>query len=172
VGDRSGVTAYLFMMDTASRLANRVQLTTDGFKAYLEAVEQAFAGDVDYAQLIKMYGPDPNAAAEHRFSPPVCTGTETNIITGNPNRADISTSYVERQNLNIRRGNRRFTRLTNAFSKKIENLAHSVSLYFLFYNFCRPHTTLKGVTPAMAAGIAFHRWEIMEIVALIEAREA
>src|SRR5438046_1342704 len=125
------------MMDTASRLANRVQLTTDGLMAYLEAVEQAFAGDVDYAQLIKPYGPDPNAAAEHRYTPPEGSRAETNVMTGNPNRANISTAYVEHQNLNIRTGNHRYTCPTNTFSRKIENLAHSVSLYFLFYNFCR-----------------------------------
>ena len=169
VGDRSAATAYVFMQDTANRLAHRCQLTTDGLKAYLEAVEGAFGSEIDYAQLIKLYGPDTDP--DHRYSPPVCVGIEKKLITGNPDPAHVSTSYSERHNLTIRMSNRRFTRLTNAFSKKVENLAASVSLNLMYYNFCRPHMTLKGITPAMAAGLAFHRWEVMEIVALIEAHE-
>jgi IS1 family transposase len=170
VGDRSAAIAHVFMKDTAARLANRVQLTTDGHKPYLEAVEGAFGSEIDYAQLIKIYGADPDG--DHRYSPAACIGTETKVIQGNSDQAHASTSYVERQNLTMRLGMRRFTRLTNGFSNKIDNLAHAVSLHFLYYNFCRPHKTLKGATPAMAAGLAFHVWEVMEIVALIEAYES
>lgn len=169
VSDRSGEAAYILMKDTADRLSTRVQLTTDGLKAYLEAVEGSFGSDVDYAQLIKIYGSDQDE--NHRYSPPACIGTETNVVQGNPDPKHVSTSYVERSNLTMRMGIRRFTRLTNAFSKKVENHAHSVSLHFLYYNFCRPHKSLKGQTPAMAAGIEFHQWEVMEIVALIEAHD-
>jgi IS1 family transposase len=171
LGDRSARSACRFMQDVASRLDNRVQLTTDGHNAYLEAVGLAFDGvEIDYAQLIKKYGPGPADAG--RYSPPVCTGTEPFPVMGDPDPDHISTSYVERANLSMRMGMRRFTRLTNAFSKKVENLAHSVAIHTMHYNFCRPHQTLcvKGgpkVTPAMAAGIADHVWSLEEVVALI-----
>ena len=165
VGKRDGETATVFVRDLAGRLANHVQLTTDGHKPYLEAVEDAFGADIDYAMLIKLYGTDPED--ERRYSPAKCIGTEVQIIQGNPVEADISTSYVERQNLTMRMGMRRFTRLTNAFSKKVENLAHAVALHFMWYNFGRVHMTLKR-TPAMAAGIADHRWTIEEIVGLLD----
>lgn len=166
LGNRDADTASGFIQDVADRLSNRVQLTTDGHKAYLEAVDGAFGANVDYAMLVKLYGPSPES--ERRYSPPVCTGTETSIISGNPNPDHISTSYIERQNLTMRMGMRRFTRLTNAFSKKVENMYHAVSLHFLYYNFARPHKTLKGQTPAMAAGLTDHVWDIMELAAMIE----
>lgn len=165
VGRRSARDAAAFMGDLAGRLAHRVQLTTDGHKPYLEAVEGAFGADIDYAMLIKMYGPDPSE--EKRYSPPQITATEARRITGEPDPFHISTSYAERNNLTMRMGMRRFTRLTNAFSKKIENLAHAVSLHFMYYNFARVHQTLKQ-TPAMAAGIADHVWTIEEIVGLLD----
>ncbi len=165
VGKRSGQDAAAFVDDLASRLANRVQLTTDGYKVYLNAIEDAFGGEIDYAMLMKIYGSDPEA--EKRYSPAKCIGTETQIIAGDPDPLHISTSYAERQNLTMRMGMRRFTRLTNAFSKKVENLMHAVSLHFMHYNFARVHTTLRQ-TPAMAAGIADHRWSIEEIVGLLD----
>jgi IS1 family transposase len=167
VGERDTATAFHFMTDLAGRLANRVQLTTDGHKPYLMAVEDTFGADIDYAQLHKLYGTDP--AAETRYSPAKCIGTETTIVQGQPDPKHISTSYVERQNLSMRMGMRRFTRLTNAFSKKVQNHEHAIALYFLHYNFARPHKTLKGETPAMAAGLADHVWTIAEIVSLVEA---
>jgi IS1 family transposase len=156
VANRSAGAANAFMQDVAERLTNRVQMTTDGYVAYLNAVEGAFGADIDYAQLIKQYGEDPSA--EKRYSPAVCTGTETRIHT----------SYVERQNLTMRMGMRRMTRLTNAFSKKVENLEHAVSLHFMYHNFCRKHLTLKGRTPAMAAGVADRVWTVADIVDLID----
>lgn len=174
VGNRNSATAHEFIHDVALRLANRVQLTTDGHKAYLEAVEDAFGADIDYAQLVKLYGPDPSAGSEKRYSPAECVGIEKNIIQGQPEAKYISTSHVERQNLSMRMGMRRFTRLTNAFSKKLENHMHAVSLYFLHYNFARPYTTLskanKGypTTPAMAAGLTDHVWTIEEMLSLLE----
>ena len=170
VGDRSGATAIDLMDDLRDRLANRVQLTTDGHKAYLEAVEGAFGGDVDYAQLVKLYGSTEGQGSEKRYSPAKCTGIRKRKVEGSPDPADVSTSYVERQNLTMRMSMRRFTRLTNAFSKKIENHAHAVALHFMFYNFCRIHSTLK-ITPAMAAGVTEHLWEICDIVELIEKAE-
>ena len=170
IGDRSGETAMEFMDDLRPRLANRVQLTSDGHKAYLEAVEGAFGGDVDYAQLVKLYGSQEGKGDEKRYSPAKCTGIRKTKIEGSPDPADISTSYVERQNLTMRMSMRRFTRLTNAFSKKIENHAHAVALHFMYYNFCRIHSTLK-ITPAMAAGVTTRLWEIGDIVDLIEAVE-
>ena len=173
VGHRDGETARDFVDDVAIRLAHRVQLTTDGLKAYLEAVEEAFGAAIDYAQLIKLYGPE--LGGEKRYSPATCIGTDTNVIQGQPEAKYISTSYVERQNLSMRMGMRRFTRLTNAFSKKLENHMHAVSLYFLHYNFARPHTTLtkanKGypTTPAMAAGLTDHVWTINEMLGLLAA---
>jgi IS1 family transposase len=166
VGGRDAGTAYRFMHDLAARLRNRVQLTTDGHRAYLSAVESAFGSDIDYAMLVKMYGAD--REGEATYSPAECIGTQTAMITGRPNPAHISTSFVERQNLTMRMGMRRFTRLTNGFSKKVENLQHAVALHFMHYNFCRVHQTLR-VTPAMEAGVASHVWSIGEIAALIEA---
>lgn len=169
VGGRDGDNASVFITNLASRLRGRVQMTTDGHKPYLEAVEGAFGADIDYAMLIKMYGPDPSE--ERRYSPPVCIGADTRVITGKPDSAHISTSYSERQNLSMRMGMRRFTRLTNAFSKKLENHMYAVALYFMHYNFARPHTTLSKPypkTPAMAAGLTDHVWTAGEIVALLE----
>ena len=170
IGDRSGETAMEFMDDLRPRLANRVQLTSDGHKAYLEAVEGAFGGDVDYAQLVKLYGPTEGQGNEKRYSPATCTGIRKRKVEGSPDPKDVSTSYVERQNLTMRMSMRRFTRLTNAFSKKIENHAHAVALHFMYYNFSRIHSTLK-ITPAMAAGVTERLWEIGDIVDLIEKAE-
>jgi hypothetical protein len=150
------------MKDVASRLTTRVQITTDGHNAYAQAVEGAFGIDVDYAMLIKLYGSP--TAPETRYSPAACIGTETVYVTGRPERDHISTSYVERQNLTMRMSMRRFTRLTNAFSKKWENLQAAYSLWFAFYNFCRVHKTLR-VSPAMEAGIADHVWGLDELLA-------
>jgi IS1 family transposase len=169
VGQRDGADATAFLLDLASRLANRpVQITTDGHRPYLDAVEQAFGSDVDYAMLVKFYGTDPN---EGRFSPPKVLAEEVRIIRGNPNPDLISTSIVERQNLTMRMGMRRFTRLTNGFSKKVENHAAMVSLHFMYYNFGRAHKSLAKPyprTPAMAAGVADHVWTCDEIAALID----
>jgi IS1 family transposase len=169
VGLRSADWAKVFMADVAKRLANKVQLTTDGHKAYLEAVEQAFGAQVDYAMLIKLYGKE--QAGESRYSPPKCIGCRRESIIGKPKRESVSTSIVERQNLTMRMGMRRFTRLTNGFSKKVQNLEYAVALHFMFYNFCRIHQTLR-VSPAMAAGVTAHLWEIGDIVALLEAKES
>ena len=169
VGDRSGATAIEFMDDLRDRLANRVQLTTDGHKAYLEAVEGAFGGGVDFAQLVKLYGDAPEK--EKRYSPATCVGTHKRRVEGNPDVRDVSTSYVERQNLTMRMGMRRFTRLTNAFSKKLENHLLMLSLYFVHYNFVRIHSTLK-CTPAMAAGVSDTLLDMEWIVSLIDARAA
>jgi 3-methyladenine DNA glycosylase/8-oxoguanine DNA glycosylase len=160
--------AIIFMDDLKSRLANRVQLTSDGHKAYLEAVEGAFGADVDYAQLVKLYGESPDA--EKWYSPAVCIGAHKNPIEGNPDPKYISTSFAERQNLNVRMHTRRFTRLTNAFSKKVENHAHSVALFAMYYNFVRIHKTLR-TTPAMAAKVTKRLWEIGDIVDVLEAWE-
>jgi hypothetical protein len=153
------------MTDLASRLKSRVQLTTDGLKVYLEAVEGAFGADIDYSMLVKLYGA--SGDTERRYSPAECIGTEKHRIIGQPDPNHVSTSYIERQNLTMRMHMRRFTRLTNAFSKKVENLVHAVSLHYMYYNFARIHKTLR-VTPAMAAGVASHVWEIEEIAALDE----
>jgi len=166
VGNRDTETAMIFMDDLRSRLANRVQLTTDGYRPYLVAVYDAFGSEIDYAVLIKIYGKE--VGDEKRYSPPKCIGTETNVMTGEPDPAHISTSYVERQNLTMRMGMRRFTRLTNAFSKNVENLAAAVSLHFMYYNFARPHMALNGQTPAMKAGIADRQWTVTEIAALLD----
>jgi IS1 family transposase len=170
VGGRDGEYAAAFMDDVASRLANRVQLTTDGHKAYLEAVEGAFGADVDYAQLVKIYGAAPDGG-KGRYSPAECTGIKKIRIEGEPDIAHVSTSYVERMNLNIRMGNRRFTRLTNAFSKKVDNHLHMLSLYFVHYNFCRMHKTLR-MSPAMAAGVSNTLRDVEWIVSLVDALEA
>ena len=167
VGDRSGATALEFMDDLRRRLANRVQLITDGHKAYLEAVEEAFGDDVDFAQLVKLYGDAPEAGK--RYSPPVCVGARKRRITGRPERRHVSTSHVERHNLIMRMGMRRFTRLTNAFSKKIENHLHMLSLYFVHYNFCRQHKSLR-MSPAMAAGVADTLRDAEWIVSLTDTR--
>ena len=168
VGDRSGETAIDFMDDLRSRLVNRVQLTSDGHKAYLEAVEGAFGGDVDYAQLIKLYGSEGGVSSDKRYSPAECTGIRKRRVEGNPDLAHVSTSYVERNNLTMRMSIRRFTRLTNAFSKKIENHAYSVALHFMHYNFCRQHKSLDGIRPAMAAGVTDRLWDIEDIVRLVD----
>lgn len=165
IGSRDAQSAYEFMQDVAGRLRNRVQLTTDGHKPYLEAVEAAFGADIDYAMLQKIYGAEPGS--ETRYSPAVCLGTKVEEITGSPNRKHISTSYVERQNLTMRMSMRRFTRLTNAFSKKVENHAAAIALYFMYYNFGRVHQTLR-VTPAMEAGVTDHVWSVEEIVRVID----
>lgn len=172
VGSRDAEAGRLFMEDLASRLAARVQLTTDGHKAYLSAVEGAFGWNgVDYAMLVKLYGEAPDGA--RRYSPPEVVGTEVHWIMGNPDPMHVSTSFAERQNLTMRMNMRRFTRLTNAFSKKLENHMHALSLHFMHYNFCRPHMTLTkangGIhtTPAMAARVADHVFKLEEIVALL-----
>lgn len=164
VGDRDGDTAYVFMQDLASRLKNRVQLTTDGHRAYLEAIEGVFGADIDYAMLIKLYGK--SIEGEKRYSPSEIIGTEEKRIMGNPNPAYISTSYAERSNLTMRMSMRRFTRLTNAFSKKVENLIHAVSLHFMYYNFVRIHRSLD-VTPAMEAKVTDRLWSIEDIARMI-----
>jgi IS1 family transposase len=164
VGLRDAEYGSVFMQDLARRLRHRVQLTTDGHRAYLEAVESAFGAGVDYAMLVKIYGQPRDGAA--RYSPAECIGTQTHRVMGTPDPAHISTSYAERQNLTMRMAMRRFTRLTNAFSKKVENLQHATSLYFMYYNFARIHSTLC-VTPAMEAGISRHVWTIREIVDLL-----
>jgi hypothetical protein len=152
------------MKDLADRLKNRVQLTTDGHKMYLDAVDSAFGGEIDFSQLIKIYGQ--SLEDETRYSPPECIGTEVSPIAGNPDPEHVSTSYVERQNLTMRMGMRRFTRLTNEFSKKVENLACAVSLHFMHYSFCRVHQTLR-VTPAMQAGVTDYVWGLDEIIGLL-----
>lgn len=169
VGGRDSQYAMMFMDDLKARLANRVQLTSDGHRAYLEAVEGAFGGDVDYAQLVKIYGASPESA-QGRYSPAECIGAQKHRVEGNPDPKHISTSFAERQNLNMRMHMRRFTRLTNAFSKKLENHALNVALFTTYYNFVRIHKSLR-MTPAMAAGVTDRLWEIGDIVALIEATE-
>ena len=171
VGDRSQGTAREFMFDLAGRLANRVQLTTDGHGAYLKAVADAFGGDVDYAQLVKQYGdPTGQKGHERKYSPAECTGARKEAVFGKPDMEEVGTSHVERQNLTMRMGMRRFTRLTNAFSKKAENHAYAVALHFMHYNFCRTHKSLR-VTPAMAAGVTDRLWDVNDLVALVEAAE-
>ena len=169
LGRRDGATASVFMNDLAARLRQRVQLTTDGHKPYLEAVEDAFGSEIDYAMLIKIYGGD--GEKDTRYSPGVCIGTEDRTIQGSPDPQHVSTSYVERQNLTMRMSMRRFTRLTNAFTKKVENLEAALALHYMHYNFVRVHQTL-GTTPAVAAGVADHVWGIPEIVDLLAARES
>lgn len=168
IGGRDSAYAKAFMNDTAKRLANRVQLTTDGHKAYLEAVEGPFGADIDYAQLVKLYGAAPDSA-KGRYSPAECTGTRKRRVEGKPAIGDVSTSYVERQNLTMRMHMRRLTRLTNAFSKKIDNHVHMVALYTVWYNFVRIHKTLR-MSPAMAAGVSDTLRDVKWIVSLIDAR--
>jgi IS1 family transposase len=168
IGTRDPASARTFMEDLASRLSNRVQLTTDGLKCYLSAVKNAFGNDIDYSMLIKIYGNEPEG--HRRYSPATCIGCERHAVAGSPDPDHISTSYVERQNLTMRMSMRRFTRLTNGFSKKLENHGASVALYMMYYNYGRKHTTL-GTTPAVKAGLTDHIWSVEEIIALLEARE-
>ena len=168
VGNRDAEDCTAFLLDLASRLRTRVQLTTDGHRPYLEAVEQAFGEDIDYAMLVKVYGSDPH---DRKFSPPVILSEEVRVIQGNPDPERISTSYVERQNLTMRMSMRRFTRLTNGFSKKVANHAAAVALHFMYVNYARPHKSLANPyprTPAMAAGLADHIWTCEEIAALLD----
>ena len=167
VAKRDAPSAHDFMQDVASRLANRVQLTTDALKSYLDAVEDAFGGDIDYGKLVKLYGDGP--ASPGRYSPAVCTGTVKERMMGAPDPKHMSTSHVERANLTMRMSMRRFTRLTNAFSKKLEPHIHMVSLYTVWYNFVRMHKTLK-CSPAMAAGLSKTLWSMEDVVALIDAK--
>ena len=163
VSSRDAGSAFHFVNDLAARLAERVQMTTDGNRVYLEAVEGAFGFEIDYAMLVKLYGADPQG--DRTYSPAKCIGTVSQRVTGNPDPAHVSTSFVERQNLTMRMSMRRFTRLTNAFSKKVENHAAAVALHFMWYNFGRIHKTLR-VTPAMEAGISDHVWSLTEVVGL------
>lgn len=165
VGTRDGEAAKAFIGDLADRLANRVQLTTDGHKVYVEAVESAFGGGIDYAMLVKQYGEGPQSP-ERKYSPSEFVCAAKKDITGKPDQAHVSTSYVERQNLTMRMSMRRFTRLTNGFSKKVENHAHAIALHFMYYNFGRIHKTLR-VTPAMEAGVSDHVWSLEEIAGLV-----
>lgn len=169
VGGRDGGAALDFISDLGKRLANRIQLTSDGHKAYLEAVEETFGADIDYAQLVKIYGAAPEG--QRRYSPAECTGAIKYRVEGNPDPKHVSTSYSERLNLNVRMGNRRMTRLTNAFSKKAENHAHMMAIYFMHYNFVRIHQTTK-VSPAMAAGVTKKLWEMSDMVKVLEDWEA
>ena len=169
VGGRDSEAAMTFMDDLAKRLANRVQLTSDGHRPYLEAVEGAFGGDIDYATLVKVYGAAPEG--QRRYSPAICTGAHKHRVEGNPDPKHVSTSFVERSNLSMRMGNRRMTRLTNAFSKKAENHAHMMAIYFMHYNFVRIHQTLK-VTPAMAARVTSKLWEMSDLVKVFADWEA
>jgi IS1 family transposase len=178
VGERTVDDAWAFLSDLQGRLAERVQISSDGLKIYVQAVDLAFGPEVDFAQIHKLYGPaEGTTHQERKYSPNVCTGIEKKIITGDPDPAEISTSYVERQNLTMRMGMRRFTRLTNGFSKKVENLTHAVSLHYMHYNFARVHQSLTIThedgtrtkqTPAMAAGVAGHVWTLREIAALLD----
>lgn len=165
IGPRNSLAAHEFIGDLADRLANRVQLTTDGLKAYLQAVEDHFGGGIDYAMLVKLYGQPKGAENERRYSPAVCKGAVKGVVEGDPDEAHISTSYIERQNLTMRMSMRRFTRLTNGFSKKVEMHMHAISLHYMYYNFGRIHKSLR-VTPAMEAGVADHVWSLEEIAAL------
>ena len=166
VGLRSASDAATFIEDLASRLASHVQITSDGLRVYIDAIEGAFGADVDYAMLVKLYGSDPDN--ERRYSPAVCTGIEKTTINGDPDPKHVSTSFVERQNLTMRMSMRRFTRLTNAFSKKVQNHAAAIALHFMWYNFGRIHKTLR-CTPAMEAKVTDHVWTIAEIVGLLDA---
>ena len=167
LGRRDAGTAFGFIQDLAGRLANRVQLTTDGHRAYLSAIEDTFGSDVDYAMLVKLYGND--ASNDTKYSPAECIGCHEVVVTGRPDPKHISTSFIERQNLTMRMSMRRFTRLTNGFSKKVENHQHALAIHYMHYNFCRVHQTLR-VTPAMEAGIADHVWTIEEMLNIIGAK--
>ena len=164
LGQRGAETAHAFMEDVASRIKTRIQLTTDGHRVYADAVEDAFGGDIDYAMLVKIYGA--SSDGESRYSPATCIGCRTGVLAGSPDPKHVSTSFVERQNLSMRMGMRRFTRLTNGFSKKLENHGHQVALYFFHYNFCRVHSSLR-VTPAMEAGLTDHVWTLAELCSLL-----
>jgi len=168
LGDRDATAAMTFMLDLARRLSNRVQLTSDGHRAYLQAVDWAFSGDIDHAMLVKLYGAD--RPEEARYSPAVCVGCKSNVVTGNPDPAHLATSFAERQNLSVRMSIRRYTRLTNAFSRKLDNHAAAVALYYFAYNFIKTHRTLR-VSPAMAAGVTNRLWEVPDLVALLEESE-
>jgi IS1 family transposase len=170
VGGRDAETANIFMDDLQDRVSGRMQLTTDGHRAYLDAVAGAFGDSVDYAMLVKLYGEDGASGPERKYSPSVCIGARKELVSGDPDKAHVSTSHVERHNLNMRMSMRRFTRLTNAFSKKIDAHVHALSLYFVFYNFCRIHKSLR-VTPAMAAGLSDIVRDMEWIVGLIDALE-
>lgn len=168
VGNRDYESAHAFILDLKGRLANRIQLTTDGHKMYVEAIENAFGSEIDFAQLVKLYGQDFDEK-EKRYSPSQCIGADRRVVQGYPNKSQISTSYVERQNLTMRMSMRRFTRLTNGFSKKVENHILALALYFMYYNFARPHKSLSKPypkTPAMATGLTRHIWTVEEIVEL------
>ena len=165
LGNRDAECANTFMQDLKSRLVGRSQITSDGLKAYVQAVENAFGADVDFAQLVKLYGD--TSEGQKRYNPAECVGTRKEVIIGNPNQRNVSTSFVERQNLNIRMGNRRFTRLTNAFSKKIENHFYALAIYFMHYNFVRIHQTLR-VSPAMAANVSKTLWSLEDIVKVVD----
>lgn len=167
VGSRDAEAAYEFLSDVRSRVVTRMQLTSDGHSAYVPAVDAVFGQYIDYAQLVKIYGAPVGAGNERRYSPAECTGTRTNVVTGRPNHEHVSTSHVERQNLTMRMSMRRFTRLTNAFSKKVENHCLAIALHFVHYNFCRIHKTLR-VTPAMEAGIAQDIMSIADLVKLVD----
>ncbi len=172
VGQRNEACAAEFINDLASRIVGKIQMTTDGLKLYINAIEGAFGGAIDYAMLTKLYGASGNDnSAETRYSPGRIKGSETAIMSGDPEKGHISTSYVERANLTMRMGMRRFTRLTNGFSKKFENHCHMISLFMFHYNFIRIHQTIR-CTPAMAAGITDQLWSMSDLVALIEARES
>jgi IS1 family transposase len=166
IGQRHAGCAYHFLADLKDRLSNRVQLTTDGHRAYLDATERAFGTEIDYAMLQKIYGAA-EQGPETRYSPAICMGARRAVITGRPDHKHISTSYVERQNLTMRMSMRRFTRLTNGFSKKVENLEAAVALHYMHYNFCRIHQTLR-VTPAMEAGVSDRVWSLDEVIGLLE----
>ena len=168
VGGRDSDYAMGFMDDLKSRLANRVQLTSDGHRAYLEAVEGAFGGDIDYAMLVKIYGNAPESM-KGRYSPAECIGAEKRRVEGSPDPKHISTSYAERQNLTMRMQMRRFTRLTNAFSKKFENHMHMVALYTVWYNFVKQHKSIKGLSPAMAAGVSKTLWSVTDMAEMVDA---
>ena len=170
VGPRNTEAAMEFIHDLADRLANKVQLTTDGHKPYLEAVEFAFGGDIDYAQLVKIYGGSQTKQEKIKYSPVDCIGCKKVVVTGNPRGRDVSTSFIERQNLTMRMSMRRFTRLTNGFSKKIENHAHAIALHYMYYNFVRIHKTLR-CTPAMAANVTSKLWSIEDIINLLPKSE-
>jgi IS1 family transposase len=166
VGDRTTESAMYFMRDLADRITDRIQLTTDALQSYMPAVREAFGDDIDYARLTKIYGSDPTIP-KGKYSPAICTGTKTDVHNGHPDKKHISTSYVERQNLTMRMHMRRFTRLTNAFSKKIENHCYAIALHFVYYNFCKIHQTLR-VTPAMEAGLTKDLMSIEDIVKLAD----